>query len=148
MNVQVSNETLFGFKCECTLGYNGDLCEVHDSCIPNPCNSNEKCVSLGNIAYKCLSNNATQLSSTPKIPSTSQQIISKTTSRVIDVTTTVRLTKAKNKGVSTPFASKDCDNFNDDVCNYYAQQNLCSEEYFLSGKPITKKCRKACRICM
>ncbi|CAF0774887.1 unnamed protein product [Brachionus calyciflorus] len=141
VNIKVSNQSLFGFTCECPEGYKGELCENRDSCIPNPCNPNEKCIQLGNIAYKCVSNSSTETSKIySRITTVSRP---KTTPTSTTTTTRPKLKMVNNAAV----VNGDCENYNDDICNYYAQQNLCGEEYFLNGKPITKRCKKACKLC-
>lgn len=134
LNIKTSNESVFGFMCDCPLGYHGDLCQLRDSCLPNPCQPDEKCVSLGNIAYKCLPKNG-QVQKTDPISTTKKSNDKNETSKLM------RKFKIENKLLSL------CDNFDDDICNYYAQQGLCGDEYYLNGKPITKKCRKACKVC-
>lgn len=136
LNIKTSNESLFGFICDCPLGYHGDLCELRDSCLPNPCSVGEKCVSLGNIAYKCLPLDE-QAKSTQSTRSTTQASSEKNDSSQ-NVPKRIKIENNINQM---------CDNYDDDICNYYAQQGLCGDEYFLNGKPITKKCRKACKKC-
>lgn len=145
VNIKVSNNSLFGFKCECATGYVGNLCERRNSCVPNPCNVNDKCISLGNIAYKCVTKNVTE---TTFSSTSSTTIMPKTEIRTSQTTMQSTQTKSRTKLISVTLGGKElCENFNDDVCAYYAQQNLCGDEYYLNGKPITKKCRKACKLC-
>ncbi|RNA04637.1 cadherin-related tumor suppressor [Brachionus plicatilis] len=135
LNIKTSNESVFGFLCDCPRGYHGDLCQLRDSCMPNPCALDEKCISLGNIAYKCVLLNGAAKKPTSYNSSTSK-------ANEIDVSKKLlKKFKIENKLLNL------CDNFDDDICNYYAQQGLCGDEYYLNGKPITKKCRKACKEC-
>lgn len=46
----------FNGTCTCTLGFSGNLCDVGLACNPNPCQNNNRCLTLNGLPY-CLCTN-------------------------------------------------------------------------------------------